>query len=589
MSHDKAVSRNDQAHKKPPPGINYLLVIAIDSYVHCPRLYNCVKDAMEFVQVLHQRYCFDKEHTVQIFNEAATRKNILKSFRDLQRKIQPNDNLVVYFSGHGDNVHQIGYWIPVKAEPGEEDEYINADEITARLNAINSFHTFLIVDACFSGSMFQSKNAGVPKRSDEIYRSRWGLTASHSRELALDGKAGDNSPFAECLLLKLRQNSEALSTQDLATFVKNEVRARTREQQTPIFQPLLVRGHELGQFVFHLQQDEEADWQTTQQENTIAAYSRFRRKYPNSIHYEEAKQKIKALEEEATWQKALRSNRVSGYEDYRDDYPNGVHVAEARKRIDALVSENEYKKPAPTIIIPEAPKLETRLPFEPEMVFVPGGTFKMGSNDDKSEQPIHDVTLSDFYIGKYPVTQAQWRAVMGSDPPELKFKGCDQCPVEGVSWNDIQDFLKKLNAKTGKTYRLPTEAEWEYAARGGNKSNGYKYAGSNNLDEVAWYDENSYDKGKDHPDYGTHPVGQKKANELGIYDMSGNVWEWCSDWHGAYPSTAQTNPKGPADGEYRVVRGGSWLNYDISCRVSNRYRYYTVNRYYFIGFRLAGY
>ncbi len=231
--------------------------------------------------------------------------------------------------------------------------------------------------------------------------------------------------------------------------------------------------------------------------------------------------------------------------------------------------------------------------LEPEMIFVPGGTFKMGSDDYDSEKPIHDVTVQDFYIGKYPVTQAEWRAVMGSDPPELKFKGCDQCPVERVSWNEVQNFIKTLNQKTGKNYRLPSEAEWEYAARGGAKSlplgegkggAGYKYAGSDNLDEVGWYGENSDGK--------THPVGEKKPNELSIYDMSGNVWEWCEDvWHDNYKGAPQDGSAWLSGGDQarRVVRGGSWLDYVDGCRVSYRSYYVADIRYYDLGFRLAGY
>jgi len=215
------------------------------------------------------------------------------------------------------------------------------------------------------------------------------------------------------------------------------------------------------------------------------------------------------------------------------------------------------------------------------MVFVKGGTFQMGSNDNDNEKPIHSVTVNDFYIGKYEVTQAQWRDVMGSDPSELNFKGCDQCPVERVSWNDIQDFLKKLNQKTVKKYRLPTEAEWEFASKGGTKSKGFKYSGSDNIDEVAWYDGNS--------DHKTHPVGTKKPNELGIYDMSGNVWEWCSDWYDGnyYSSSPSKNPTGAASGTYRVYRGGSW-DYDAQyCRLTNRNNNYPTYRYDYVGFRVV--
>jgi formylglycine-generating enzyme required for sulfatase activity len=219
------------------------------------------------------------------------------------------------------------------------------------------------------------------------------------------------------------------------------------------------------------------------------------------------------------------------------------------------------------------------------MVPVRGGTFTMGCTPEQGsdcyddEKPSHQVTVSDFYIGKYEVTQKEWREVMGSDPPELAFKGCDACPVERVSWNDIQEFLSKLNAKTGKTYRLPTEAEWEYAARGGSQSRGYKYAGSNSLDEVAWYTDNSGSK--------THPVGQKKANELGLYDMSGNVWEWCWDWYGGYGEAAQSDPRGPSEGTDRVLRGGGWYYFAESCRSASRLTSYPDYRINYVGFRLV--
>ncbi len=216
-----------------------------------------------------------------------------------------------------------------------------------------------------------------------------------------------------------------------------------------------------------------------------------------------------------------------------------------------------------------------------EMVYVEGGTFLMGTNedypDDYSEnKPAHLVTLSDFYIGKYEVTQELWQAVMGKNPSE--FKNNSQKPVENVSWNDCQKFLKKLNKLTGRNFRLPTEAEWEYAARGGNRSKDYKYAGSNDLDEVAWNGNNS--------GYMTHPVGQKSPNELGLYDMSGNVMEWCQDWDGTYSSELQTNPQGPSSGSARITRGG-WFEAISYCSVSSRVCDYPSNGFNFLGLRLA--
>ena len=213
---------------------------------------------------------------------------------------------------------------------------------------------------------------------------------------------------------------------------------------------------------------------------------------------------------------------------------------------------------------------------------VEGGTFTMGatpeqgSDAESAEKPTHKVTLSDYYIGETEVTQALWQAVMGSNPS--RFKGKSN-PVESVSWNDCQEFIRKLNSLTGHTFRLPTEAEWEFAARGGNESKGYKYSGSNSILNVAWYASNSSTK--------THAVKTKSPNELGIYDMSGNVLEWCQDWYGSYSSNAQTNPTGPATGFYRVMRGGSWSNGAMYCRVSLRISESPDFRFFKYGLRLV--
>ena len=213
-----------------------------------------------------------------------------------------------------------------------------------------------------------------------------------------------------------------------------------------------------------------------------------------------------------------------------------------------------------------------------KMIAVKGGTFQMGSDDGYNA--VHQVTLSDYYIGETEVTQELWNAVMGSNPSN--FTGNMQHPVEQVSWDDCQTFIYKLNQLTGETFRLPTEAQWEYAARGGNKSKGYTYSGSNEIDDVAWYYSNS--SRTTHP---THPVKTKAPNELGIYDMTGNVYEWCSDWYGAYSSAAQTDPTGPATGSFRVSRGGSWFSYASRCRVADRDYYTPAASCSFLGLRLA--
>ena len=253
----------------------------------------------------------------------------------------------------------------------------------------------------------------------------------------------------------------------------------------------------------------------------------------------------------------------------------------------SLFARMVWPNDTPDQSLPEKRGFESQLPttvhnLVDNMVFVEGGTFTMGATSEQSndayddEKPAHQVTLSSFSIGKYEVTQEQWEAVMGSNPS--MFKGA-KLPVEQVSWTDCQEFIRKLNALTGKRFRLPTEAEWEYAARGGNRSRGYKYAGSDNLGSVAWYTDNSSSQ--------THPVGQKSPNELGLYDMSGNVWEWCQDWKGNYSSNAQTNPAGPSSGGVRVNRGGGWGSGARGCRSSYRFDSLPSLPYNDLGLRLA--
>ena len=217
-----------------------------------------------------------------------------------------------------------------------------------------------------------------------------------------------------------------------------------------------------------------------------------------------------------------------------------------------------------------------------DMVKVEAGTFMMGATSEDNdaeadEKPIHQVALTkDYYIGKYEVSQKLWRTVMGENAFMNKE---DNLPMGFISWSNCQKFISKLNHLTGRKFRLPTEAEWEYAARGGKKNRGYKYSGSDNILEVAWYSDNSGGK--------THPVGTKHANELGICDMTGNVWEWCQDYFDYYKKELQTNPTGAKKGSH-VLRGGSSWSGGESCRISNRFGYVDAKHYQLdFGFRLV--
>jgi formylglycine-generating enzyme required for sulfatase activity len=219
-----------------------------------------------------------------------------------------------------------------------------------------------------------------------------------------------------------------------------------------------------------------------------------------------------------------------------------------------------------------------------EFVFVKGGCFQMGNtfgDGEPDEKPVHEVCVDDFYMGKYEVTQGQWQTVMGANPSYFKECGVN-CPVEQVSWNDVQEFISRLNQRSGKRFRLPTEAEWEYGARSGGKRE--KWSGTSRegkLGQYAWYDGNSAGR--------THRVGEKRPNGLGLHDMTGNVWEWCSDWYGEnyYRGRPRNNPKGPDNGSSRVLRGGSWGNSPRYMRAADRYEDIPTDRGGNYGFRLG--
>ncbi len=905
---------------------NYLLAIGIDDYVHVPKLYNCKKDIDDLVAVLTQKYHFEKKNIKTLFNENATKGKIYKAFRQMAQKITHQDNLIIYFSGHGefDNVFNQGYWIPVNAQEGEHDQYIPNSEIKTILSAIKSHHTFLISDSCFSGALFAKGLGKNVSRRYEKDPSRWGLTAGRN-EIVSDGQPGDNSPFAESLLYRLKNSNTAIGVAQLCAHVTEYVQANSN--QTPIGEPLKVDGHKNGQFVFHLKKDALTDWKNAQATNTIAAYQAFIQMHPKHTEVLSAKAAISILEAQALWNKIQKAPEATGKEvvkkirlvdQYAEKYEQQSHYTEAldlgilleykRDFLDAKGSEfmlrrflqkrmpqvegadeiktkaqkiltdrrvleeqeekkaqekaaeekrqqeeqhlkeqkrkaetkrakeqryrerakaekaaeqniqkaitpkpqpspqpnnlkyilggigillivgllwmarscgpgaiidesepeitkeqlaqaawnripqdntdslrwfikeyrnskfeptaqtklEELEKPEPVVettpappnwhnlkpnmttkfegdnlkimiakkglppyilqvekdgkfkdnenykepgtytyaigryredsgqyklrikdangrsfeknikidppkkvFKPEPPKrritpnpttttkpaVTTTKPtttgsrtFTPEMVRVQGGTFKMGctseqDNCDDDEKPVHSVTVSSFSIGKFEVTVKEYLAFCnetGGNYPEWLEKGnkyhidtgtadyykrkgynrnSSNLPIVGVSWNNAKAYCNWLSRKTGQNFRLPTEAEWEFAARGGNKSRSYQFSGSNSVGDVAWYSGNSGGK--------SHQVGTKRANELGIYDMSGNVWEWCLDDMRDYTSSSQTNPKGSTSSSSRALRGGSWDNNGRVTRVANRNRYVTDNRIINFGFRVA--
>jgi formylglycine-generating enzyme required for sulfatase activity len=475
------------------------------------------------------------------------------------------------------------------------------------------------------------------------FKSRWALCSGRHDQVVADGPANSHSPFAGSILKILRTPPRSYVTLNYLLDVVRET-TRANYDQLPDGSPLQGVGHERGQYVFRrLGADAETNrWNAlrampeanqAQISAKKAAISKFCDQFPRSQYLDAAIKMGNELDARERFNSMAQTEFE--YRKFIRDFPDSPLIPQVKEKLRLI----QKKKPIPLdsppsappakdnkmyrwlllllpmpflvwiiwpwgennpgiskirpngagerteqeIEIPEAPAPDAIAAIADNMVRVSGGTFTMGCTSeqggdcDSDESPTHQVTLSGYEMGKYEVTQAEWRAVMGTNPSN--FSGCDACPVEQVSWNDIQEFLRKLNGMTNGGYRLPTEAEWEYAARGGSSSRGYKYAGGNDLSRVAWYDDNSGNK--------THPVGQKQANELGLYDMSGNVWEWCSDWKGTYPSGSQTNPKGPSSGAYRVFRGGSWINDARRCRVSYRNSYDPTFRGHNLGFRLA--
>jgi formylglycine-generating enzyme len=288
-------------------------------------------------------------------------------------------------------------------------------------------------------------------------------------------------------------------------------------------------------------------------------------------------------------QNAKAKNAVSEFGRSEDELIDLVQGAVRKllgmEIVPSKAAEKEAEKTATGVSSPLPGRSFTDPVTGMEFVFVKGGCFQMGDtfgDGDKDEKPVHEVCVDDFYLGKFEVTQGQWQVVMGNNPSGFKECGAN-CPVERVSWYDVQEFVSRLNDKTGKRFRLPREAEWEYAARSGEK--GEKWSGTSSEGELglyAWYSRNAGSR--------THPVGEKRANGLALYDMTGNVWEWCSDWYGEnyyQGSSRNNNPEGPFNGSYRVVRGGAWSGNPGHRRATNRDKNFPTGLLYCYGFRLG--
>jgi formylglycine-generating enzyme required for sulfatase activity len=534
------------------PGRRLALVVGINTYQSAP-LRNAAGDARAIAGALRE-LAFDVTELVD-----ATLPQIERVVATWTALVTAGDVALFYYAGHGIQVEGENYLVPV------DFRFAGADEADAKYASYplgrlqeklaHARVKIIILDACRDNPFRPQRSARAGLAPFEArgaivaYATAPGSTAS-------DNPTGGNGLFTAHLLEVLRV--PGLSAVEVFRRVRQQVYDASGGRQTPYLTDGLI-----GEFVFR-----------PATAATPAAGGA-------------ATDKDVALRAEVTYWESVKDSRDAALvQGYLDRFSNGMYSDLARARLAEIAKG--AATPAPTVVSPPAASpapvapaaigsLTLRLDAQTtlELVRIAPGRFQMGSdNGESDEKPVHQVTIRwGFELGKYEVTQAQWAAVMGSNPSQ--FTACGGgCPVEQVSWDDVQTFIGTLNARRdGYTYRLPTEAEWEYAARAGTTGD---YAG--NLDELGWYDKNAGGT--------THPVGQKRPNAWGLYDMHGNVWEWVSDWSASYPAGSVTDPTGASSGAYRVFRGGSWGGTAGYCRSADRGRVRPGDRGGNLGFRL---
>lgn len=587
------------------------LVMGNGAYQSLPKLDNPTHDAADMAAALG-RFGFEVIH-----RENQTLEGMNEAIAEFGRKLGGSDVALFFFAGHGIQVKSQNFIIPVNAKIESEASVayqgVNINQVLDEMDISHSRANIVILDACrdnpisgkfrSSGSRGLAAPASTPKGTVIVYATDPGNTA-------MDG-SGRNGLLTAGLLTAFK--GKDLSLDGVLTVASAEVERISNQKQTPYvngpktlqknlhFSASVDSGSALGSAEM-----EKGFWDSIKDSTDPADFKAYLQEYPSGRYRALALNRLKRLkdgqraeapvpqpdpaaQEQKAWENAERLQTLEGYEAYLSDYPNSQHAKQAKANITKLGKEEPRHAQttaavaAPPPMAPVAPAVAaasaTRQSFEPELVRVTGGTFQMGSPDTDqdriSDERQHAVTVQDFSIGKTEVTQAQWRAVMENNPSANK--GCDDCPVEQVSWNEVQEYIDKLNAKTGKTYRLPTEAEWEYACRSGGKAE--LYCGGVDLDQLAWYGPNSGGK--------SHPGGQKAPNGLGLYDMSGNVWEWsCSayakDYDGSETRCRGKNPAGQV-----ANRGGAWGNNPMNARSAARFWNSPTYRHFYLGFRLA--
>ena len=624
-----------------PAGGNYwALLIGIDDYPNAPKLETAVKDVTGVRQVLAQRYGFTMDHIIMLINAQATRTNITHELYKLGQLAKADDSVFIYYAGHGqyDKETRLGWWVPVEGEPQNPGTFITNGEIRDYIEGMKARHVYLVADSCFSGALFGTTRA-MPPIDDRFYArlyakpSRWGLTSGGNEPVADRGKGG-HSVFAYHFITLLKEHADPylVPTQiydRIAPLVANNA------NQTPVSQPIKNTGDEGGQFVFRLV--------------TPVAPASPALKTPSTA-LTQAEQELKSLQVQEA---QIEVERASMEEERRlQEIQQQIaqkkqQIAEKKKAIEEARAR-PYAAPQATVPGSSTSMREITGRDGATMVLLPAGEFWMGSSQDEvnrlveeckqtrkkdeatcrsvfqGELPWHKVRVSSFALDKYEVTNKLfmkfveatgyqtaaeregwgWGLTQNDAAPQRvdgtawnkpgeKIKYFDSLPVAMVSWDDAVAYCRWASK------RLPTEAEWEYAARGSTQGRywwGEQVSGARKVANLA--DESgkreyaglAIESGYDDGSARRSAVGSYEANPWGLYDMIGNVWEWTADWYDPNyyrTSSAADNPKGPVGGKYRVVRGGSWRNLPALARAAYRGAHAPNERSAIIGFRCA--
>ncbi len=449
MSEQKSITRIPNSDKNAlKKGKNYLFAVGINDYVHCPKLKNAVKDVQDFITLMTTKYLFETDNIVTLLDYQANSRNIQNTLRSLAQKVTENDNLIIYFSGHGeyDKVLKQGFWIPFEAERGAFDTYLPNSTVRIALDAIPSRHTFLIADSCFSGTLFSGRDANRDI-SDRLERdaSRWGLTAGRN-EIVDDGKPGTNSPFAAKLLDILYKNEKTLGVAELCAKMMEIVAANNR--QTPRGEPLQVKGHDGGQFFFHLKNEE----------NPIEIKQNAPKTTRTKPKVEPPKVVDKTPEEDGENWKINKINvgvgaliLVLGLGIWLlNSYVVQPLLSKGQEKLVSVMTDKD--KQTPSLNTPQNTSVD---PFEAKLVTIKGGVYHLNLKTNNNQGV--GIYANDILISLNAITQKDWKNIMKNDMPKQP-SFCDDCAVVGIK-DKLPDFLNKLNEKTGKKYRLPTEMD----------------------------------------------------------------------------------------------------------------------------------